>query len=215
MLLHALYVLLLAAAYTVGDLSKVYPIIRGTSPLLVPILGVIFLNELVSIYGWIGIILILIGIIVLSEIRMNGTAPASLKATLMALAVGVTTTSYIIIDKITLEYVHSPALLNQAINIGNLLALSWATFKSGEIRKEWSMNWKTILLGGVLAPTGYLLFLFALSIAPVSQLSPIREVGIVFGTILGILLLKEKQSMSRIVSSILITFGVIILGIWG
>ena len=72
-----------------------------------------------------------------------------------------------------------------------------------------------MLLGGVIAPGGYLLFLYALSLAPVTQLAPMREIGTVFGTTMGIFILREKQGTRRIVTSILITVGVIILGIWG
>lgn len=71
MLLHGLYVILLAAVYSVGDLSQVYPIMRGTSPLLVPLLGVTLLHEKLSPAGWIGVGSIVIGIVVLSNIKFK------------------------------------------------------------------------------------------------------------------------------------------------
>jgi uncharacterized membrane protein len=61
MSLHAGYIILLAATYTIGDLSQVYPIMRGTSPLLVPLMGVSFLHEKLSGLGWLGVILIVVG----------------------------------------------------------------------------------------------------------------------------------------------------------
>lgn len=139
---------------------------------------------------------------------------SSFRAPLLALGVGISIASYIVVDKIALNYV-SPIVLNQATNIGNLLILSWATFNSGVIRSELKVNWKIMLLGGVIAPGGYLLFLYALSLAPVTQLAPMREIGTVFGTVMGIFILREKQGTRRILTSILITVGVIILGIWG
>ncbi|WP_018133475.1 EamA family transporter [Effusibacillus pohliae] len=100
-------------------------------------------------------------------------------------------------------------------NFANMAALSWAVLRSHEIRQEWAMNWRTVLLGGVMAPGGYLLFLYAAGMASVSQLAPMREIGTVFGTVLGILVLRERQAVRRILSSVLITTGVIMLGIWG
>ncbi|MUT65682.1 EamA family transporter [Paenibacillus sp. NEAU-GSW1] len=214
MLLHGMYVILLAAAYSVGDLSQVYPIMRGTSPVLVPLLGVTLLSEKLTVMGWFGVITIVLGIALLSNIKFKRVEWSSSKAPLLALVVGICIASYIVVDKIALDYV-SAVVLNEATNLGNLLVLSWATFNSGRIRNELKANWKIILLGGIIAPGGYLLFLFALSIAPVAQLAPMREIGTVFGTVMGIFILREKQGTRRLFTSFLITIGVIIIGIWG
>lgn len=212
--LHGLYVVLLAATYTIGDLSQVYPIMRGTSPLLVPLLAVAFLNESLSPMGWAGVLSIVAGIIFLSEIRIKRSSTSSAKAPLLALAVGLCIAGYIVVDRIALNYVSEIVIL-QATNVGNMLILTVAALRSNAIGREVRVNWKTMLLGGVLAPGGYLLFLFALSLAPVAQLAPMREIGTVFGTLLGVFILREKQGARRIVTSILITAGIIILGLWG
>ncbi|HTG71069.1 MAG TPA: DMT family transporter [Candidatus Udaeobacter sp.] len=212
--LHGLYTILLAAAYSVGDLSQVYPIMRGTSPLLVPLLGVTLLNEKLTLLGWIGVVSIVAGIALLSNIKFKRSESSSLKAPLLALAVGICITSYIVVDKIALNYV-SAVVLNEITTIGNLLALSWAAFKSGGMQKELKINWKFMLLCGLIAPGGYLLFLFALTLGPVAQLAPMREIGTVFGALMGIFILRETQGARRLFSSLLITLGVIILGVWG
>ena len=214
MLLHGLYVVLLAAAYSVGDLSQVYPIMRGTSPLLVPLLGVTLLNEKLSLVGWLGVISIVLGIALLSDIKFKRNERSSSKAPLLALAVGVCIAGYIVVDKIALGHA-SPVVLNEATNLGNLLVLSWAAFRSGDMRTEWRTNGKIMLFGGVIAPGGYLLFLFALSLAPVAQLAPMREIGTVFGTLMGVFILREQQGARRVLTSLLITIGIIMIGIWG
>lgn len=214
MVLHGLYVLLLAAVYSIGDLSQVYPIMRGTSPLLVPLLGVFVLGETLSSIGWSGVALIVLGIVLVSDIRPGRSGGSSSRAPLLALAVGVCIAGYIIVDKKALEYI--PAIvLNEASNIGNLLALCTVALRSGDMRSEWSANRNVIVLGGILAPAGYLLFLFALSLAPVALLAPMREIGTVFGAVLGVWVLRESQGRRRIWTSLLITAGVIVLGIWG
>lgn len=209
MVLHGLYVLLLAYTYTVSDLSQAYPIMRGISPLLVPIVGVLLLKEHLLWLGWIGISLIVAGIFFLNGFQARKVVFLN-KATLAAISVGIMISSYTIIDKLTLKYL-PPIALNEVTNIGNLIALSWIALRSGALQTEWKINWKTIILGGILAPGGYILFLMALDIMPVSQLAPMREIGTVFGTIFGVFVLGEKQGIRRISASILITIGIIIL----
>jgi drug/metabolite transporter (DMT)-like permease len=210
MALHGTYVLLLAKAYTLGDLSQAYPIMRGMSPLLVPLFGVFVLGEHVGWMGWAGIVLIVVGIFFVNGFRMMGAGPVCNKTTLTAMAVGIMIAGYTVVDKMTLAHV-PPVTLNEAGNLGNVVALSWMAIRSGALGKEWRINWRTIVLGGVLAPGGYILFLMALQIMPVAQLAPMREIGTVFGTLFGVFLLKEQQGSSRIAASILITSGIILL----
>ncbi|EFM10603.1 protein of unknown function DUF6 transmembrane [Paenibacillus curdlanolyticus YK9] len=214
LLLHALYIQLLAAVYSIGDLSQVYPIMRGTSPLLVPLLGVTLLHESLTAVGWLGVIIIVGGIASVSNLSLRSHGFTSLKTPLLALAVGICIAAYIVIDKLVLSEVPA-VVLNESTNAGNLLVLSWAAFRSRGMTQELRSNWAIILLGGLLAPAGYLLFLFALKLAPVAQLAPIREIGTVFGTIMGIFILREQQGARRLFASMAITAGIIVLGVWG
>lgn len=208
MILHGLYVLLLAKTYSIGDLSQAYPIMRGTSPLLVPLIGVSFLHERLSIMGWVGVLAIVLGIMIIGN--LSKISIANSRVIILAFSVGIMITSYTLVDKLTLQY-FSPVMLNEVTNFGNLLALSWLAVKSQELLNEWKVNWRTIILGGLLAPGGYILFLYALQIMPVSQIAPMREIGTVFGTILGVYVLREQQGRTRIIASVLITLGVILL----
>ncbi|WP_286892842.1 DMT family transporter [Thermobacillus sp.] len=214
-LLHGLYMHLLAAAYEAGDLSQVYPIMRGTSPLLVPLAGVLLLGEPLTLRGWLGVLAIIAGIALLSEASPRpGAMARSRKALLLALAVGLAISAYIVVDKIALNHV-TPVVLIEVTNIGNALVLLPAVLRSGRVKAEVRQHKWTMLLGGALMPSGYLLFLFALSLAPVAVLAPMREIGTVFGAALGISVLKEKGGARRLLASCLITAGVIILGIAG
>lgn len=215
--LHGFYVILLSKTYSAGDLSQVYPLMRGVSPLLVPIIGVSILDEKLSGMGWLGIGFVVTGIWILGiwtfGKRSNGSGLA-LKATWLASAVGLSITAYTTFDKITLHFI--PAVtLNDASNFGNLIALSWLAIRSGAVKVECRVNWRTIVLGGIISPGGYLLFLLSLHILPLAQIAPMREMGTVFGTILGIVVLKETQGRRRITAAGLITAGVILLGIFG
>ncbi|MBA4541428.1 EamA family transporter [Thermoactinomyces daqus] len=111
MLLHGLYVVLLAKTYTIGDLSLAYPVMRGTSPLLVPVIGTLFLHESLSAGSWIGLGFILFGIMFLGGRGGKKNSDHPLKAILLSLGVGVCIAAYIIVDKLTLTYL-SPVFLN-------------------------------------------------------------------------------------------------------
>ena len=217
-ILQAVYSWLLSQTYELGDLSQIYPIMRGTSTLLVPIIGVVFLNESLSAFGWTGIILMLSGFIILSGVgshrKSPGTQWQTLKPFVMALCVGLCTTSYVFVDKLNLQHI-SPLALLEVTNIGFVAGLTPLVLKSGQLRKEWQVNRSTILLGAVLNPGSYLLFLFAMQQAPMAHISPLRETGTVFATFLGVLILKERQGMKRIACSMVITCGIILIGMWG
>ncbi|RKP56825.1 LuxR family transcriptional regulator [Cohnella endophytica] len=211
MLLHGLYVVVLAQAYVFGDMSKVYPIMRGTSPLLVPLLSVLILKEALPLIGWLGILLIVGGIAMGGEKGTRLTlANWGDKTVLLAMTVGILITSYTVVDRLALDYIPA-TILNWLSNVGNLIALTYLALGSGQLKREWSMNWRTILLGGILAPGGYILFLIALKFMPVSQLAPMREIGTVFGTVMAIFILRERQASGRIAAAVLITAGIVLL----
>ncbi|WP_145328846.1 EamA family transporter [Paenibacillus xylanexedens] len=218
MALQALYSWLLSQTYELGDLSQIYPIMRGTSTLLVPLIGVAFLGERLSGFGWLGIACMIVGFIVLSGVGSRkaqaGSGMKGAKPVLMALCVGLCTTSYVFVDKLNLQHI-SPLALLEVTNIGFVAGLTPALLASGGLRQEWRVNRSTILLGALLNPGSYLLFLFALEQAPMARLGPLREVGTVFAAFLGIWLLKEQQGMKRILCSIVIFGGILLIGVWG
>lgn len=216
--LQALYSWMLSKTYELGDLSQIYPIMRGTSTLLVPLVGVIFLKESLSGAGWLGIGLMLAGFFVLTGM---GTRKSKLsvrmqemKPLLMALGIGACITCYVFVDKLNLQQI-SPLALLEITNIGFVAGLTPQVLLSGELRAEWKVNWRTMLLGAVLNPGSYLLFLFAMQQAPMAHIGPLRETGTIFATLLGVLLLKEKQGTQRILGSVVIASGILLVGMWG
>lgn len=133
----------------------------------------------------------------------------------MALCVGLCTTCYVFVDKLNLQHI-SPLALLEVTNIGFVIGLTPAVLASRKmIWEELRVNKSTIILGSILNPGSYLLFLFAMQQAPMAHISPIREIGTVFATFLGIMLLKEQQGFKRISCSIVIFCGILLIGIWG
>lgn len=213
-LLQACYALLLARIYTQGDLSQAYPLMRGSSTLLIPLFGVMLLEETLSLWGWIGLLVILAGSfynyksVSLRSINNNWQTMG------YALLIGLVVSCYVIADKYALNYVSPVGLLGLSC-LGFFLAQLPAAFPLSKIVDGWKLQSRMLILGSILSPGSYLLFLFAMNLAPVSQLSPLRETGTVFGALLGVLILREGNAAQRLISAFLITFGILLIGFAG
>ncbi|ANY73848.1 LuxR family transcriptional regulator [Paenibacillus ihbetae] len=209
------YILLLSKAYTHGDMSQVYPFMRGLGAMLTSLCSLVLFHEQISRAGVIGLSVIIISLFALSGIRAGSRRNVNVKALGYACLVGLCISGYTLTDKAILDAGVSPVLLIQLSNISYFVALIIPVLRSGQLQREWSVNWRTILLGSVLAPGSYLLFLFAMRLTPLAHIAPIREISTVFGTIFGILVLREQQGSRRIVTSALITLGIITIAVWG
>jgi uncharacterized membrane protein len=218
--IHAFYFVLLGRAYEHGDLGLVYPIARGTGPLLVPAIAIPLLGERLSPLGALGIALIVVGVV---TIGIGGFGPAALKrlgalarhpAARYALATGVTIAIYSVNDKAGVRWVH-PVLYGYLLFVGaSILAAPYFWLARREATVAcWRANRRSILLAGALSPLTYFLALVAFQLGPVSYLAPMREVSIVIATVLGTVGLGERFSGARLVSAILTAAGVVLIGL--
>lgn len=209
--MQALYAALLSLTYRMGDLSQVYPLMRGMPTLLVPLAGALLLGERMPPWGWLGIGCMLIGFVVMIGRPQGGHADKeSLKPIALAVCVGLCIASYTLIDKVNLQHI-SPLALLEVTNIGFMLGLTPAACKRGRLRRTIGNHWRTMGLGAALSPGSYLLFLLAAGQADVSAISPVREVGIVFGTLFGLFILKERQGVRRVTASAAVAAGIVLV----
>lgn len=222
--LQAFYAWLLSQTYKRGDLSQVYPVMRGTPTMMIPLVGAGFLGERLTMWGWLGIVLMLAGFAVMGKggsaglERGPGQSGASSFWThpvVMALGVGLTITCYTLVDKWNLQHM-TPVSLLEVTNIGFVLGLTPAALRQGrQVKRFFASNWSTILLGAVLSPGSYLLFLFAIRHVQVASIAPLREIGIVFGTVLGLALLKESFPARRLAASSIVLSGILLIAFLG
>lgn len=219
--LHALYAITLTRGYYLGDLSSVYPVSRGIGPALVPLLAVIFLGESVSAPAVVGIGLVVIGILAVQiDTRFLGDMAHPFRALTtpamrVAIATGLVISCYSLWDKAGLNHDVPPLTLLLFTVIGNFVGLLPAVWRldPGILRQEWSNHRQSMLTAAVIAPLGYALVLIALTTSRVSYIAPSREVGIVIGTAMGVLLLGEGYGLTRIWGSALVVAGVIVLAV--
>jgi uncharacterized membrane protein len=218
---HASYAVTLTRSYRLGDLSSVYPISRGMGPALVPLLAVLLLGESVSTMAVAGIALVVAGIYAThidSRFLRDFSHPLRALAapgTRIAFLTGLIIAAYTISDKAALNHDLNPVSLSTFDTFGNVLGLLPALAAAGAaaLNREWHRDGPRIVVAGILAPVGYLLVLVALTTTRVSYVAPTREIGIVLGTAMGVLLLGEGYGLTRIWGSAFVVAGVIVIAL--
>ena len=209
--LHYLYYILLFLAYRIGDLSQVYPIARGLSPLLVSIGAFLFAGELLSLPAAAGIALISGGIALLSFVgrRAPTAQPAALAA---AVSTGVVIASYSLVDGIGVR------LSESAFGYTGWLFVSEALVVAVVARRRWGQLRPLArpiatytLLAGVSAVSAYALVIYANLLAPLGAVSAVREVSVVVAAGIGVLIFGERPWKSRVFAAAAVTAGVVLL----
>jgi drug/metabolite transporter (DMT)-like permease len=220
--LEAVYFLLLGSAYQRGDMSLVYPLARGSAPLFVLMFASLFLGEQVRWTGMLGIVLVVAGIYTLhlKVLNLRGLlAPfLSLKdrPSQIALLTGLTIGSYSVVDKVGVGYTGPISYIFLVFSVCSLVLVPYMWLvKSQAIRREWRDNRPSILAVGVMSLCGFLLVLFALTVSQVSYVAPVREISVVFGAVLGALVLREPFARVKIAGSVLIFVGIVLISLAG
>ena len=209
-LLHGFYRLLVIFSYNYGDLSFIYPIARGSSSLLLAIISLIYLTDKISLWGFIAIMIVCMGLFLISY-------SDRLKFNYSAFGLGVLTaimiTTYTLVDGIGVRHSSNPysflywmLLLN-----GTPALIASFFFKNNGLR---IVNKNLVLTGvafGILAPLAYGLAVWCMQFLPIAYVSSIREISIIFAALIGLILLKEKTASKRIIPSIFVVIGISIL----
>ena len=211
-LLNNAYFLFLIEAYRFGDLSQVYPIARGSAPLLVAVGAALFANEQLSVVELAGVFIISAGTISLiwrSGLRVD----AEKRSIIFALLTGLMIASYTIIDGIGVRLSGNPAAY-----IGWLFILSPLPIASiAIIRRRGDAivyirnNWKLAVLAGGLNLGSYGLSIWALSLAAMAHVSAMRETSVIIAALIGTQLLGESFGKRRILAAMVVATGVILI----
>jgi drug/metabolite transporter (DMT)-like permease len=215
-LLHLCYFTVLQQGYRLGDLSLVYPLARGTGPMLSTAAAIAFLGERPSGVAIAGAGLICGGVIVLGS---TGRTGASAKPVAPAVAFGLITGGLIAIytlwDKHTVgDLAVPPILLDVTANVvrGSLLT-PLALRRRAVVRQVWAAHRREVLGVALLAPLAYILVLTALAVSQVSYVAPAREASILIGTVFGVRLLREGHLGIRLVGALAIVGGLAALAL--
>ncbi|MGN6809666.1 MAG: EamA family transporter [Thermomicrobiales bacterium] len=208
--LHLAYFLLLQQGYRLGDLSLVYPLARGTGPMLATIVAIALFGERPTPLALAGAVLIVGGVFVLTGGGGGWGGRHARKAVGFALLTGVVIASCTLWDKRAVSALAIPPLvLNWALGVVRCALLTPVVLRQpAKVRAEWRAHRREALVVAVLSPLAYILVLTALVFTPVSYVAPAREIGILIGVIFGARLLAEGYARRRLLAA-----GAMVLGI--
>ena len=217
--LETFYFLCLVGAYRVGDFSLVYPISRS-APLFTQVWAVVFIAEVLSFKGVLGICLVMVGIFVVSlkDFHLKNIFPQSnhlpSRPYILALSAAIATSIYSVLDKIGVQILH-PVFYIWFINLWMTIYIFFYLLIRKELSfwKIWQESKKDILIIAILQNAAYLLVLMAMQMSKVSYVVAFRQVGALFGAGMGIFLLKESHWKTRISGALILTLGLVMIGL--
>ena len=212
--LHLLYSISLQSGYRHSDLSVVYPIARGTGPLLSFIGAAMLLGEAPTAQSVAGMLLIVAGILLVSGlVGHHESAPGV--GVFYGLTTGVLIAAYTLNDGWAVKVLLiSPFVIDFTGNMFRMLVLAPRAWRDrAAVAREARTYRKPVIMVSVLGPLGYILVLYAMRLAPVSHVAPARELSTLVGAWFGSRLLRESSGPWRIVGAMLIVAGVISLAL--
>ncbi len=211
--LHMIYYLSLGAAYREGDLSQVYPIARGTAPLITALGSALFIGEALNPAGSAGVAVLACGILLLSF--KNGVALVDInwRPVGFALITAASISAYTLIDGIgaraagaAIQYATWLFLLDGVM----MLAFGfwrWPRTLVGDFyRARWSM-----FAGGAMSMAAYGIAIWAMTQAPIALVGALRETSVLFAAVIGIVVLHERIHARRIIAALLILAGMLLI----
>jgi drug/metabolite transporter (DMT)-like permease len=219
-IVHVAYYTFLLKAYSYGDLSHTYPIARGMGPLLVALVSGQFIGEHLRTQDIVGVVLLSAGLVALA-IPLKSVVPKPGArhglATLFAVLTGFTIASYIVADGLGVRAA-GPDFNHRLAYIAWLCVLEgpWLLVLAVALRPDtvWShlrRYWWRGVIGGVIANTGYGIAIYALVLGPMAHVAALRETSVLFGALMGTLLLGEPFGVRRVIAAAVIVSGLILM----
>lgn len=209
--LHFGYQWFLIAAYRIGDLTQVYPIARGVSPLIVAGASVVFLGESFSRGENLGILMIATGIASISFVRRDDGVFQG-KAALLALGTGGFIAAYSLNDGVGARIAgtglgfYAAMAVAEAVLFSLVVGLARPAALRGALRLR-----KELLIGGGASFAAYALVVHAFTLAPIALVTALRETSIIFALLIGVGVLHERLSLAKVASTVTTVLGAALL----
>lgn len=220
--LHVFYYVTLLRGYRKADLTVVYPLARGSGPLLSSLVAIVFLGERISALGAAGIAGVVLGVFLIAGgpgLWRAAHDPAARQRVRKGLFYGVLTgafiASYTVVDGYAVRWVlMSPILVDYMGNFVRVALLAPSVLRDRATAWAlWQRQWRYALAVAAVSPIAYVLVLYAMQQAPLSHVAPAREVSMLFAALIGGQLLGEGERGPRILGACCIAAGVAALGL--
>jgi drug/metabolite transporter (DMT)-like permease len=211
--IHLFYFAALIESYRTGDLGQVYPIARGSAPLMTAGAATVFVGEPLSALGWSGIVVLVAGVFLLSARGGRELARIDRRAVGFAFATALTICTYSVVDGVGARASLNPAAYALALFIGNaLLLVPYAVWRDGRgVVPAMRRFWRRGLAGGALQALAYGTVLWAMTLAPIAIVATLRETSVLFGALIAVAVLKEPLRAVRIAAAVLIVAGLVLI----
>lgn len=213
--LHGAYFLLLQRGYREGDLSLVYPLARGTGPLLATIAAIAVFGERPSVVALVGAAIVVVAVLSLGGVPGRNRSAGSDRGAAYAIATGVLIAAYTLWDKHAVDEASISPLLYYFGTVASraVLLTPLARRQPRVVQEVWRRHRRTVIQVAVLSSSAYVLVLYALTVAPVSYVAPAREVSVLIGAALGVQLLAETDVRRRLTCAGALVAGVAALSL--
>ncbi len=213
--IHLFYFAGLIESYRAGDLGQVYPIARGSAPLMTGLTTTLFVGETLGIYGWGGILLLASGVLLLSLRGGRGIAALDRRAVGFALFTAVTICAYSVVDGIGARAA-GPGMANAYscvlfVGIAPVVLLYALARRGTAVISAMTPHWKIGLGGGLMAVISYSIAIWAMTVAPIAIVAALRETSVLFGAVIAVVLLKEPLRATRIGAALLVVCGLALI----
>ena len=214
-LIHLGYFAGLIEAYRTGDMGQVYPIARGSAPLLTATISTMWLGEALGLLGWLGLLSLVSGVFLLSLRGGRDLAMLNRRAVGFALFTALTICAYSIVDGVGARISGNVPAYTVALFIGNavVMALYGVARRGAKIAADMRPFWTTGLAGGGLQLGSYWVAIWAMTVAPIAMVAALRETSVLFGALIAVVILKEPLRPIRIVAALLIVAGLMMIKI--
>ena len=210
--LHAGYQFFLLKSYQIGDLTQVYPLARGSAPILVTAFSVIVLGVNLDSLQLLAVLLIATGIISLALVRRED-GHFNLKATKFALITGLFIASYSMVDGLGARASENSWGFYSCLTICNgMVAICYLILTKPTILTDLAFKGrKVFVIGGGTSFLAYGIVTWAFTQAPIALVTALRETSIIFALLMGTFLLKERLSFIKVCSTLFTLFGAMLL----
>ncbi|HEY9291751.1 MAG TPA: EamA family transporter [Microlunatus sp.] len=215
-LLHAGYFLLLQQAYRLGDVSMVYPLARGTGPLLTMIISIAVLGERPSPVSLTGALVVIAGVAVIGFFGGRGVqlAPGAVG---FGLTTGVAIACYTLWDSYSVTRLAISPMVQSWLSslVVVIILLPWALRVRGALRSTITRHTRSALIVGIGSPLAYISIMYAMRLAPTALVAPGREVSVVLVGLAGWLLLHEPNPRPRLIGAAVVLVGIVLIAVGG
>ncbi len=205
-LIHLFYFAALIESYRAGDLGQVYPIARGAAPLMTATATTAFIGERLGMFGWLGIVLLAAGVLLLSLRGGRDLARLDRKAVGFALFTAVTVCAYSVVDGVGARLAGSANAYTVVlfVGIGPVMVIYALARRGRAVISATGRHWGIGLAGGALQLGSYGIAIWAMTVAPIAIVAALRETSVLFGAAIAVVVLKEPLRPPRIVAAVMI-----------